>query len=57
MDSCILFSLVGGYDPIAGDHDGALLHICRKYRPEKVYCTFLTKWRNAAGRMTVTAPA
>lgn len=37
MDSCILFSPVGGHDPIAGDHDGALLHICRKYRPEKVY--------------------
>lgn len=33
----ILFSPVGGHDPIANFHDGALLHICRVYKPEKVY--------------------
>lgn len=33
----ILFSPVGSTDPIAGQHDGAMLHIIRKYRPEKVY--------------------
>jgi len=33
----ILFSPVGGHDPVASYHDGAILHICRVYRPEKVY--------------------
>lgn len=33
----ILFSPVGGHDPIASYHDGAVLHICRVYKPEKVY--------------------
>jgi CRISPR type III-A/MTUBE-associated protein Csm6 len=37
MSNCILFSPVGGHDPIASYHDGALLHICRTYRPKKVY--------------------
>lgn len=37
MNNCILFSPVGTTDPIAGGHDGALLHICRKYRPQKIY--------------------
>lgn len=32
----ILFSPVGMTDPISHFHDGAMLHICRKYRPEKV---------------------
>lgn len=35
--SCVLFSPVGGHDPIASYHDGAVLHICRVYKPEKVY--------------------
>lgn len=34
---CVLFTPVGGHDPIASYRDGAVLHICRKYRPEKVY--------------------
>ena len=33
----VLFTPVGGHDPIASFHDGAVLHICRVYRPEKVY--------------------
>ena len=35
--SYVLFTPVGGHDPIASFHDGAVLHICRVYRPEKVY--------------------
>lgn len=33
----ILFSPVGGTDPISNSYDGALLHICRHYRPDIVY--------------------
>ena len=33
----ILFSAVGGHDPVASYHDGAILHICRKYKPDQVY--------------------
>ncbi|HCT91221.1 MAG TPA: hypothetical protein DF613_07565 [Lachnospiraceae bacterium] len=33
----ILFSPVGMTDPISNYHDGALLHICRYYRPDVVY--------------------
>ncbi|MEY8319964.1 hypothetical protein AAK894_02660 [Lachnospiraceae bacterium 46-61] len=32
----ILFSCVGGHDPIASCADGAILHICRIYKPKKV---------------------
>ncbi|MCI9458737.1 MAG: hypothetical protein HFE44_17505 [Oscillospiraceae bacterium] len=32
----ILFSPIGGHDPIATDRDGSMLHICRKYHPEVV---------------------
>ena len=42
MKNCILFSAVGGHDPIANFRDGAVLHICRTYRPKKVYL-FLSK--------------
>jgi len=38
----ILFSPVGGTDPIANCRDGALLHIIRNYRPDKVY-VFMSK--------------
>ncbi len=37
MSKYVLFSPVGGHDPIASYHDGALLHICRCYKPEVVY--------------------
>lgn len=33
----ILFSPVGGTDPISNFRDGAMLHICRVYQPDKVY--------------------
>ena len=36
MSEYILFSCVGGHDPIASCADGAILHICRVYKPEKV---------------------
>ena len=32
----ILISSVGDTDPIRGFRDGALLHIARKYRPDKI---------------------
>lgn len=35
--ACILFSPVGKTDPITNYHDGSLIHICRKYKPKKVY--------------------
>lgn len=38
----VLFSPIGSTDPIAGQHDGALLHIIRKYRPDEVY-VYLSK--------------
>ena len=39
MSSRILFSPVGGTDPMSlyNCRDGSLLHICRVYRPAKVY--------------------
>lgn len=37
MENYILFAPVGGTDPIANDHDGAILHICRVYKPKKIY--------------------
>ena len=37
MGKTILFSPVGGTDPIANNHDGSLLHICRVYHPDTVY--------------------
>ena len=39
MGRIILFSPVGGTDPIAQDNcrDGSLLHICRIYKPDIVY--------------------
>lgn len=36
MSKTILFSPIGGTDPISNDRDGSLLHICRIYRPDKV---------------------
>lgn len=33
----VLFSPVGGTDPITNFRDGAMLHICRHYLPDKVY--------------------
>ena len=33
----ILFSAVGSTDPIAGQHDGAILHIARTYDLDDIY--------------------
>ncbi len=33
MSQYILFSPIGGTDPIANERDGSMLHICRKYKP------------------------
>jgi len=35
--SRFLFSPIGGSDPIRNFRDGSMLHICRKYLPDKVY--------------------
>ena len=32
----ILFSCLGSTDPVRGEHDGAMLHIARHYRPDKI---------------------
>lgn len=37
MGKKILFSPVGGTDPIKYLHDGSMLHICRVYKPDVVY--------------------
>lgn len=37
MARYVLFSPVGMTDPISDFHDGSMLHIARKYRPERVY--------------------
>lgn len=34
----VLFSPIGGTDPISNCRDGAMLHICRVYKPG--YCVF-----------------
>lgn len=36
----ILISAVGDTDPIRNFHDGALVHIARKYRPDKIIIVF-----------------
>ena len=33
----VLFSPIGSTDPISNYRDGGMLHICRHYRPDKVY--------------------
>lgn len=37
MGKTILYSAVGMTDPISNFRDGSLLHICRIYKPDKVY--------------------
>lgn len=37
MSEYVFFSPIGNTDPITGQHDGAFLHICRHYKPKKVY--------------------
>lgn len=38
----VLFSPIGGTDPIKYDRDGSMLHICRHYRPG-IVCLYLSK--------------
>lgn len=40
MNKKILFSPIGGTDPISNFRDGSLLHICRVYKPDEVYLFF-----------------
>ena len=37
MGKRILFSPIGGTDPIKYQRDGSLLHICRVYQPDEIY--------------------
>lgn len=37
MGKKVLYSAVGGTDPIANFRDGSMLHICRIYKPDEVY--------------------
>ena len=32
----ILFSCLGSTDPVRGEHDGAMLHIARHYKPDRI---------------------
>lgn len=43
----VLFTFAGGTDPTRGMHDGPILHICRYFKPSKIYLV-LTK--EMAGR-------
>ena len=38
----ILFSCLGTTDPVRGEHDGAMLHIARHYRPDRIFW-YMTK--------------
>ena len=33
----VLLTFAGNTDPTRGNYDGPILHICRYYRPEKIY--------------------
>lgn len=37
MQRYVMFSPIGTTDPISNYHDGAMLHIARVYKPEKIY--------------------
>lgn len=39
-NDCILFSAIGHNDPVSHNRDGAILHICRHYKPLKVYLLY-----------------
>ena len=40
MNRKILFTPVGGTDPISNFKDASILHICRVYRPDEIYLFF-----------------
>ena len=45
MGKTFLFSPIGGTDPISNSNcqDGALIHTCRVYKPDKIYL-YMSKW-------------
>lgn len=47
----VLFSPISGADPIMGGHDGPMLHICRKYQPDKVYLYFTAEMLEQQGKV------
>ena len=42
MSKKVLLTFAGNTDPTRGQHDGPIIHICRYYKPEKIYL-ILTK--------------
>lgn len=51
----ILFSPVGSRDPISHNHDGSMLHVCRKYKPDYVYLYLseeMKEYQSKDGRYT-----
>ena len=42
MSKKILLTFAGNTDPTRGEHDGPIIHICRYYKPDKIYL-ILTK--------------
>ena len=42
MSNKILLTFAGNTDPTRGQHDGPIIHICRYYKPDKIYL-ILTK--------------
>ena len=42
MSKKVLLTFAGNTDPTRGEHDGPIIHICRYYRPDKIYL-ILTK--------------
>ena len=39
-EKTVLFSPIGGHDPMGNFSDGPMLRICRVYKPQKVYLFF-----------------
>ena len=57
MNKTVLFSPIGGTDPISQDNykDGSMLHICRFMKPDKVYLYLskeMTEYENDDHRYT-----
>ncbi|PGH21973.1 CRISPR-associated protein [Fusobacterium polymorphum] len=42
MSKKVLLTFAGNTDPTRGEHDGPIIHICRYYKPDKIYL-ILTK--------------
>ena len=37
MSKKVLLTFAGNTDPTRGQHDGPIIHICRYYKPDKIY--------------------